>query len=127
MVVEKNVSSHFLQIYGSASFCPLYITGEEDDIKNNGKIFIDADVVNLDLELAKFIIKSVSGGYACQQCGKRCLDKSAARNHVEAKHVTTRGHLCPLCHKFVKTKNGLNNHMYRNHKRASMSPTKNKE
>ena len=95
---------------------PIFIPG--DELK---KIFLDTDdVVNLDIELAKFVVKSVAGGYSCHVCGKKCLDKSAARNHVESKHVTTRGHMCPLCHKHVKTKNGLNNHIYRNHKRSSL-------
>lgn len=68
------------------------------------------------VDLEKCIIKS-GGGYNCSECGKFCLDKTAAKNHVEALHFPSHGHTCNYCGIHVKTKNALNNHVYRHHKK----------
>lgn len=75
---------------------------------------------DLELNLENLISKTGSG-YSCNQCGKHCLDRTAARNHVEALHFPSKGHTCPMCGKFMKTKNALNNHVYRHHKNPGLN------
>ena len=72
-------------------------------------------LADLEMNLDRYVVR-LDCGYNCNLCGKHCLDRTAARNHVEALHFPTKGHNCRLCGKFMKTKNALNNHMYRYHK-----------
>ncbi|CAB4062029.1 KRAB [Lepeophtheirus salmonis] len=43
--------------------------------------------------------------YECVICGKRLgVQVTNARNHVEAKHISSEGHSCDFCGKIYKTK-----------------------
>eukprot|EP00096_Caligus_rogercresseyi_P007693 TRINITY_DN256_c0_g1_i2.p1 TRINITY_DN256_c0_g1~~TRINITY_DN256_c0_g1_i2.p1 ORF type:complete len:412 (-),score=153.78 TRINITY_DN256_c0_g1_i2:435-1670(-) len=55
--------------------------------------------------------------YECIICGKRLgCQVTNARNHVEAKHVSTQGYYCAFCGKIYKTKNTLASHISIKHR-----------
>ena len=54
--------------------------------------------------------------YVCNVCGKEGAN-TTIRHHIEAKHITGRSLTCDLCGKPQKTKNCLNSHMSRYHRR----------
>ncbi|XP_023340349.1 broad-complex core protein isoforms 1/2/3/4/5 isoform X13 [Eurytemora carolleeae] len=61
------------------------------------------------------MMEKVQGGWQCSTCGFFSTYSTNMRNHVEAKHVTSQGYICPECSKWFKTKNSLNVHKQRSH------------
>ncbi|XP_040564413.1 uncharacterized protein [Lepeophtheirus salmonis] len=60
--------------------------------------------------------------YECVICGKRLgVQVTNARNHVEAKHISSEGHSCDFCGKIYKTKNTLASHVSIKHRHRSGS------
>jgi len=67
----------------------------------------------------EFTIKSkmmkLEGTWQCSDCQYSTKKSSNLYEHIEAKHVQSDGHTCPICLKFCATKNALRNHNVRYH------------
>ena len=62
------------------------------------------------------MFKNNEGLWQCTECGYNSKKISHVQNHVEAKHVSTSGFSCPICHKHCPTRHALMNHKSRYHK-----------
>ena len=62
------------------------------------------------------MLKCGTGVWQCVTCGWETKFKTRLYEHVEAKHVETGGHSCPLCGKFCSSKNALKLHKSKYHR-----------
>ena len=53
----------------------------------------------------------------CRTCGYNNRIRIRTLMHVEAMHVGSNGYNCPVCNKFCSSKNGLNVHVSRYHRK----------
>jgi len=70
----------------------------------------------LEVAIQGCLTKLDSGSWQCHQCDFISKSKQRAYEHVEARHLTTSGHICPLCQKFCPTSSSLRNHNDRHHR-----------
>lgn len=75
-------------------------------------------VSDLDTLVKSLMTKNAGGLWQCTQCNYSSKKSSHVQNHVEAKHVQTEGHYCPICSKFCATRNGLMIHKSRFHQQS---------
>ena len=54
--------------------------------------------------------------FICKVCGKEAKDVDV-RRHIEAKHLTNISHSCDICGKISRSKNGLRQHIDKEHKK----------
>ena len=59
------------------------------------------------------------GVWQCTACGWQTKYKTRLYEHVEAKHIGTGGHACPLCGKFCASLKGLKTHRQKYHSNKS--------
>ena len=62
------------------------------------------------------IYKTEGGLYNCYECGYSSKYKTTCQDHVESRHISTAGFICPYCQKFCPTRNALKSHISKNHK-----------
>ena len=55
------------------------------------------------------------GVWQCIPCGWQTKYKTRLYEHVEAKHIGTNGHSCPICGKFCASLKGLKLHKLKYH------------
>ena len=70
----------------------------------------------IDQEILSKMHKS-EGLWICISCNWSSNNKQNVYKHVEAKHVTTNGYNCTLCHKFCQSLNALKLHESRYHRK----------
>ena len=58
----------------------------------------------------------VGGQWRCLECGYQSNKKFNVQVHVEAKHTTPMGYICPHCPQILKNRVALNNHKAKYHK-----------
>ena len=71
-------------------------------------------------EILSKMYKDAHGVWQCNICDWSSQRKSNLYNHVEAKHVNTKGYFCNQCHKFCSTLNALKLHESRYHRKLKM-------
>uniref|UniRef100_A0A0K2UZH1 Protein abruptlike [Bombus terrestris] n=2 Tax=Lepeophtheirus salmonis TaxID=72036 RepID=A0A0K2UZH1_LEPSM len=75
----------------------------------------------LNREIIQHYSKQKTGkGYECKKCCYMAQRRRDMHNHVEAKHLVTRGYICSICEKKYNTKRSLYFHKYRKHKVESV-------
>ncbi|XP_023319854.1 protein tramtrack, beta isoform isoform X12 [Eurytemora carolleeae] len=74
---------------------------------------------NKDLERVEILDQMMRSGddWLCKQCGYSSRVRHRTLLHVEAIHVTSGGHHCLECQKLCPSKNALNAHMSRYHRK----------
>ena len=86
--------------------------------------FIKTDVLNF--VFSSFVPDKVEshmarldgGAWQCLDCGYQSSKKFSVKIHVEAKHVTTSGYICPRCPSIHKNRIALMNHTAKFHKNS---------
>ena len=86
--------------------------------------FIKTDVLNF--VFSSFVPDTVEshmarldgGAWQCLDCGYQSSKKFNVKIHVEAKHVTTSGYICPRCPTIHKNRIALMNHTAKFHKNS---------
>ena len=91
------------------SFPALIIIGEE-------LIEIVAELVD---EVWSKIGRNPDSSWQCLCCSHSSRMKQAMFEHVESKHVTSAGYICPLCNKSARSINALRSHSVRYHGSSS--------
>ena len=62
------------------------------------------------------IFKADSGLFTCYECGYSSKYKTTCQDHIESRHISTSGFICPYCEKFCPTRNALKSHISKSHK-----------
>ena len=75
-------------------------------------------------EILALLLKT-ENSWLCKACGYMSRVRTRALLHVEAIHVNTGGHNCPHCVKLCPSKNALNAHMSRYHRKKKNYPLPN--
>ena len=65
--------------------------------------------------IKEYIMKHANGIYQCMKCGYESSYNTTIKRHVEARHFTTPGVPCDLCHVVCKTSNALTTHRSKFH------------
>ena len=55
--------------------------------------------------------------WRCLECGQEAKRKDNLAIHIEAKHLHNPGFVCPHCAKFCPSRNALNTHVSRKHRK----------
>ena len=56
------------------------------------------------------------GTWRCSDCAYESKNKNNMYEHIECRHVTHPGYVCPHCSKRIASRNSLRNHIIRMHK-----------
>uniref|UniRef100_A0A0K2UZC2 Putative LOC100167818 [Acyrthosiphon pisum] n=2 Tax=Lepeophtheirus salmonis TaxID=72036 RepID=A0A0K2UZC2_LEPSM len=136
-IVKNDINDSFSKSLPNTEVEECYILDESDDLKFNqneleqmetnndaldissvkNKEYIEA----LNREISQHYSKQKTGkGYQCKKCDYIATRKFTMIQHVEAKHIITKGFVCAVCDKVFKTRNSLFSHENRVHKRESV-------
>ena len=87
-----------------------------EDGKINPKVsFRDGDT-ELDQQIDSMMEK-IDGAWTCKVCGKKDQrNKSNIKKHIEGIHLEGSTHSCDFCGAIARSKNGLQIHIFRNHR-----------
>ena len=76
-----------------------------------------ADTIeDLNILVENIMFKNDDGCWQCKECQYNSRKISHMQNHIEAKHVSTSGFSCLICHKHCPTRHAMMNHKSRYHK-----------
>ena len=87
-------------------------------VKMRNKVFL-LHLIVLSIEMEADIARRMSKVgelWQCLDCLWTTKYKTTLWEHIEAKHVTSAGYTCPICHKFCPSRNAWHLHKSRYHK-----------
>ena len=70
----------------------------------------------LDEKIKPMMIRRQDGLYGCSKCNYVTKYGTTCQNHIESKHMSTSGFICPHCEKFCPTRNAMKSHITKNHR-----------
>ena len=87
-----------------------------DDGKSNPKVSFRDGSSELDQKIDSMMERN-DGAWTCKVCGKKDqLNKSNIKKHIEGIHLEASAHSCDFCGAIARSRNSLQNHMFRNHR-----------
>lgn len=66
------------------------------------------------------IVVKNENGWTCGLCGYEGRHRNGVILHVDAHHLDTGGYTCQICEKFCPSKNALNAHVSRYHRKKKI-------
>jgi ribosomal protein L37AE/L43A len=57
------------------------------------------------------------GAWQCAECDYSTKNNANLYEHIESRHISHPGYVCPHCSRLIATRNSLRNHIIRMHKK----------
>ena len=87
-----------------------------EDGKTKPKVSFRDGSTELDQQIDS-MMERIEGAWTCKVCGKKDqLNKSNIKKHIEGIHLEGSAYSCDFCGTIARSKNGLQSHIFRNHR-----------